>query len=358
MKIGRNDPCPCGSGKKFKKCCIDKPEYRQSAAGTATPTLSRSTSASTKNSVSLNSLLTKAKPAVTQQDLDMLFRAVQGAKHERIDGIDKQIGQLQELSTGDILAKLRDAGAPIDENSFAESARQLHSPLLLSETWTGDPWAPFAFVAAADVLWDRWCPDMFRWDKFNHLMMQGYAVLQQRVDSSLEACVVWQNAWEMLRDFAKSEEIDNIDFMMEKWRRHLMEDPFNWAQDFEVELQNACLDDLSWAPILLTYTREFQDFFAKSDTSILYNMRLTEGDALFLLDEPEAGDAHFEAMIMADPANAWPYVRWGDNYVPGPLRRKTSFADLRKAHEILNRGLKDATRDRDAIEERLRDWKR
>ena len=20
-KIGRNDPCPCGSGKKFKKCC-------------------------------------------------------------------------------------------------------------------------------------------------------------------------------------------------------------------------------------------------------------------------------------------------------------------------------------------------
>ena len=20
--IGRNDPCPCGSGKKFKKCCI------------------------------------------------------------------------------------------------------------------------------------------------------------------------------------------------------------------------------------------------------------------------------------------------------------------------------------------------
>ncbi|MGO9837046.1 MAG: SEC-C metal-binding domain-containing protein [Polyangiaceae bacterium] len=24
-KVGRNDPCPCGSGRKFKKCCIDKP---------------------------------------------------------------------------------------------------------------------------------------------------------------------------------------------------------------------------------------------------------------------------------------------------------------------------------------------
>lgn len=23
-KVSRNDPCPCGSGKKYKKCCIDK----------------------------------------------------------------------------------------------------------------------------------------------------------------------------------------------------------------------------------------------------------------------------------------------------------------------------------------------
>jgi len=23
-RIGRNDPCPCGSGKKYKKCCLGK----------------------------------------------------------------------------------------------------------------------------------------------------------------------------------------------------------------------------------------------------------------------------------------------------------------------------------------------
>ena len=26
-KIGRNDPCPCGSGHKFKKCCMNKDSY-------------------------------------------------------------------------------------------------------------------------------------------------------------------------------------------------------------------------------------------------------------------------------------------------------------------------------------------
>jgi SEC-C motif-containing protein len=24
IKFGRNAPCPCGSGKKFKKCCLNK----------------------------------------------------------------------------------------------------------------------------------------------------------------------------------------------------------------------------------------------------------------------------------------------------------------------------------------------
>jgi tetratricopeptide (TPR) repeat protein len=31
-KIGRNDPCPCGSGKKYKKCCLPK-EQQRSVAG-------------------------------------------------------------------------------------------------------------------------------------------------------------------------------------------------------------------------------------------------------------------------------------------------------------------------------------
>jgi hypothetical protein len=34
-EVGRNEPCPCGSGKKFKKCCLDKfrPEQKASTNG-------------------------------------------------------------------------------------------------------------------------------------------------------------------------------------------------------------------------------------------------------------------------------------------------------------------------------------
>jgi len=37
-KIGRNDPCPCGSGKKYKKCCLDKkPRERVVMVGSSEP---------------------------------------------------------------------------------------------------------------------------------------------------------------------------------------------------------------------------------------------------------------------------------------------------------------------------------
>ena len=31
MDIGRNDPCPCGSGKKYKKCCQSKDQATEHA---------------------------------------------------------------------------------------------------------------------------------------------------------------------------------------------------------------------------------------------------------------------------------------------------------------------------------------
>lgn len=32
-KAGRNDPCPCGSGKKYKQCCLGKDQQRSKPLG-------------------------------------------------------------------------------------------------------------------------------------------------------------------------------------------------------------------------------------------------------------------------------------------------------------------------------------
>jgi uncharacterized protein len=33
-KPGRNDPCPCGSGKKYKNCCINEQRPKATLSGT------------------------------------------------------------------------------------------------------------------------------------------------------------------------------------------------------------------------------------------------------------------------------------------------------------------------------------
>src|SRR6266511_2438537 len=31
MRAGRNDPCPCGSGKKYKKCCLTQDQETEAS---------------------------------------------------------------------------------------------------------------------------------------------------------------------------------------------------------------------------------------------------------------------------------------------------------------------------------------
>jgi len=39
--IGRNDPCPCGSGKKFKHCHYDKAKQKKWLGDTSNPSPGR-----------------------------------------------------------------------------------------------------------------------------------------------------------------------------------------------------------------------------------------------------------------------------------------------------------------------------
>ena len=37
MKVGRNEPCPCGSGKKYKHCCYAKDSVKHEAPAPEEP---------------------------------------------------------------------------------------------------------------------------------------------------------------------------------------------------------------------------------------------------------------------------------------------------------------------------------
>lgn len=86
MKIGRNDPCPCGSGKKYKKCCLDKPATQP------------------------------VRPSGERQ------------WHWSLD-------EIESFSTDEIVSKLRSFGVPFEETQFLEDVQRFYSGEELADHW-------------------------------------------------------------------------------------------------------------------------------------------------------------------------------------------------------------------------------
>jgi hypothetical protein len=150
-RAGRNDPCPCGSGRKFKKCCLPHEEERaifvEALGSVAVPLLSRL--AKFAQSVAGASL-----EAVAREDFPFwrgpLSRR-QGARvvdHLMFDARTKQGGRrIVDLFEGEI-------GPTLDHASRAILARWSDAPRRLYRTisWSG------GFTDCVDLIADDAAP--------------------------------------------------------------------------------------------------------------------------------------------------------------------------------------------------------
>jgi hypothetical protein len=116
IKVGRNKPCPCGSGKKYKKCCLLK---SQNEAGSASPTKkTNSSSPDTRHKTESDGA------SITRADLDLaksLIKTIVGrlktSKQE--DPIDQNIQEQLKTNSGIVFPLLRfliEASAPKEKS--------------------------------------------------------------------------------------------------------------------------------------------------------------------------------------------------------------------------------------------------
>ena len=63
MRAGRNDPCPCGSGKKYKKCCLAK-DQEESSRQVAAIEPSPSSAEPTRTDPSMSAVQAKLEAAI------------------------------------------------------------------------------------------------------------------------------------------------------------------------------------------------------------------------------------------------------------------------------------------------------
>ena len=101
-KIGRNDLCPCGSGKKYKKCCLASDEAAARAARPVQPAAAPARQPSLANYFQERDELTEASNAVVDMVQAGNLDAAEQAAHDLLarfpdghDGYDR-LGMVYE----------------------------------------------------------------------------------------------------------------------------------------------------------------------------------------------------------------------------------------------------------------------
>lgn len=310
-KIGRNDPCPCGSGKKYKKCCIDKP-FKETPYEDST--------------YHSNSLLT----------------------YEEVDS----------MGTDEIIKRLKSFGIPFRKDTFLENIREFYSAEDISENWFETykvtikgrdedfPWF------AAWVLWERLArKGILPAERISNLIDKGYEYLHEKNLGS--ACDMWLKAWEAIKYRVKPE-AGNLDILDKQYKKYFsIKDLY---QDLEMQLHNAGIEDERYFEKRLEYCNGFCECFPNEDGAVILNMRLRVADTYSSLGDYQKAELEFEKLACDYPDNPWVYIWWGDIYIFG---KKDAFEKARelyeKARELYEKALVLAKDEIDimAVEERL-----
>ena len=285
-KIGRNDPCPCGSGKKYKNCCL----------GRKVATVDRTTSK-------------PEKPGVSRLAI-MKFQQKLQDKPEQLEKLCEQIGKfsddkdicfkdfileswtlkkVRKMGTSEIIEKLESMNIDFEIERFKKQAQNYISAIQLAEDhyYTQNFQAPgqdedFIWLAILE-LWNRIIPEKFNMEMIDDLIQGGYENIDKQ--DSRSGIEKWEKAWNMIMSIVPPQVKSVKD--ADKFLSGLSQSIFNWCQDFEMELANAGRGEDSFHMKRIKYCQDFCRIFPDSDESIIKNLLSAEAESYTKLGDLE-----------------------------------------------------------------------
>lgn len=269
-KVGRNDPCPCGSGAKYKKCCLGDGPAPVATRPTTSAITTRHPSGGGRHPSGGGRLVRAPLPPSRWPNERLwygegLARAF--AKGETFDGFDPHgwtratlrdevavvdgtaphprtsIAGVRKMATPEILAELAALGLDVSEATFDVKVEDEHSAWNLGERWlakAGEPGEHAEFIRlAACELWRRWLPESPSVEMLDDLIQEGYLAQEQGAEgNTLE---LWLRAGRWLVELTP----DDITTVQEvgTWfpgRNSVA----NWLGDLTFALHNATITEL------------------------------------------------------------------------------------------------------------------
>lgn len=352
-KIHRNDPCPCGSGKKYKHCCLKKKKG----------TISNESSQNAKRP--FISKLTIARFAEEAREDPEMMKKYSERSHELRPELDFEKSlqrlwdrkKLRKMSTEEIIDKMRSLNVEFDKTRFKEQTKTYISASRLADDCypardfgVEGPEEDFVWLAIIE-LWKRLSPEQINIEMIDDSMQDGYKLIG--TGNCIGGVKEWVDAWGMIRAIIPPH-IKSVGDADQFLPEPLTQSIYNWCQDFEMKLYNAGIEDESYVIKRIEYCREFRDIFPDTRASILHNMHRAEAESYLALGDSETAEKLFRELVEGFPDNIWGYVGWGDMYCFGRYGEKIP-PDYDRAEEIYRMGIArcDTNPDIDVIYKRL-----
>lgn len=301
-KVGRNELCHCGSGQKYKKCCLGKEEALRPVPP-ASPLPQAAGVDLGLEGLRMNPH-TVAKiaedPAAAHGDRRILAAI---AKHLRDNWT---LAKVSVLSTDSIEDQLRRYGVRHSEVRFRELAAACSSAWSICEHWRAeDPLVcrgkeeDFLGLAACE-LWKRWLPERPSIEMLDDWMQDGYRLVEEQREDA--ACDLWWQVWCVLRSrFTK----DMVTMRQAESVFAGTQSIYNWAQDFEMHLGNAAVRDGRYLTLGETYCRDWLAQFSGELGLTCQNFRAALANFVGLLGRAAEGE-----QILLENINLWPDEPW------------------------------------------------
>lgn len=339
-KIGRNEACPCGSGKKYKQCCLDSAPTPARSRPPLPPLPVRAPARKTLRGASFTLAAAEAVSKGLLPDLELHPWIVAQLRERTGLGPGGQppvwtIGRVRAMETAALQGTLARLGVQVDKASMEAAARENFSAWDLSLDWAHTGLDPEFLGLVACELWRRWVPDLVSLEMIDEGMQVGYD--KREAGDARGACAAWLDTWMSLLDTLPDERsIDALDAAFGPGLNTIG----NWAGDVATEVRGLVRSDPTlgrWAlAVYRAVAEQLGDRRIRRDLAELH----------YGLGETAEGEHILTELIREDPDDADAYVLLADALSYDAVG---AYADVPRAIALLEEALGRSVRD-------ARDW--
>lgn len=314
MKVKRNDPCPCGSGKKYKRCCIDQKKpvthncdfnHEQTPISSGLQLRRQIETPEGMHPYVMAKFIEPFSPS--SQEVFRLRPELR--KRAKIMWYPSKI---RSMSTEEILKKLKDRGIQFSKIDFLNEVQNQTSAWNVArkiwpkqmKSWDQDV-SDFVGLAGC-ILWERFFEEglikNYSIEMLDDLMQKGY----QNQDDEIKSADCWLTFWSLLNkqfDLSKFSSVDTLDEILKG-----TQSVFNWSGDVEMTLLNASFGNEDYTKKAIAFFEEYLKFFGKEDDIGTGNYKIALAECYCRADKQDKGEDLMADFIEKNPNKVQGYV--------------------------------------------------